>query len=304
MTMPRSDRLFYFSLLPLALITIGFFAALFAIIVGQASPAIAKYGAALFSESAWSPESELYGLAAPIVGSIIVGIIATATALVLGIPLAVFLAEYSQGVVRDLVSALTDMMSGVPTIVFALFASRVLAPYLRDAVMIPLSRLFHMVPLFSCTPSAYSLFTAGIALGLYVTPYVSSLIREAYTFIPLSIKEACYGIGMYRYEAVITLMKLLKPAVIASTLLSFARVVGDTTIAALTVGGSMNLGSCILAPGYTVSALIADKFRDAFLYTYALSALYAGALVILLIAFAASFAGLTMMLRWRARIIV
>ncbi|MDI9619283.1 MAG: ABC transporter permease subunit [Candidatus Nezhaarchaeota archaeon] len=198
-----------------------------------------------------------------------------------------------------------ELMGGMPTVIYALWAAQYLAPALRDFLMAPLHGYLGFIPLFSEEPvTGYSVFTAGVAMGVATVPYVSFLMTEAYSILPSTYREACLGIGASRLETAKILLSLCRPALLASLLLGLARAMGETTIAAMTVGNSMKVTACIIASGYTVPALVASQFGDASLYVYSESALYAASLVILSAALALSFVGLSLLSRWRSRILV
>jgi len=64
------------------------------------------------------------------------------------------------------------------------------------------------------------------------------------------------------------------------------------------------LNLCLFSPSYTVSALIASQFANAYLYPYAESVLYAGMLILVIISILLSLYGSTTIIRWRSRVIV
>lgn len=267
---------------------------------------MAELGAGVLAGDVWSPELEAYGLLPPVVGTFVTSAIAVATAMTFSLPLTVFVAEVVRGeLMREVLLSLIELMGGIPTVVYAVWGLTVVSPLLRDYVMTPLSEYLWFIPLFSCRPLAgTTIFTAGVLLGIAITPYLTAVMYSAYQSIPLSYKEACLGVGATRYETVRILLPLMRPAIAAAALLGLARAMGDTTIAAVTVGNSMTLSACIFTPGYTVSALIASQFGNAPLYRYAESALYLGATVVLAAALVAGLAGLVLLSRWRARVVV
>uniref|UniRef100_A0A7J2U264 ABC transporter permease subunit n=1 Tax=Ignisphaera aggregans TaxID=334771 RepID=A0A7J2U264_9CREN len=301
----KRDKLFFLSLLPLSLSLLAILIISIITMVLKSVDALQRFGFQLFASSGWSPENEAYGLLAPIVGSLTVSALAVLTALIFSLPLTIMIAEYLQGIVRGVVSSIVELMGGLPTIVYAVWASQYLVPLLKRFLMEPLHSALPFIPLFSCRPvTGFSILAAGISIGISTVPYVTALTLEAYQSIPSIYREACYGIGATRYESIKIMISLAKPAIVASLILGFARALGETTIAAVTVGNSMYLSSCLFAPGYTVAALIASQFADAYLYPYAESVLYVSILIVVLISVALSFYGSTIMIRWRSRIIV
>jgi phosphate transport system permease protein len=301
----RKDKLFFMSLLPLSLSLLAILIISIAVIGIRSIDSISFFGSKLYTMSIWDPEAGVYGLLAPIAGSIVTSVIAILTASFFSIPLTITIAEYLKGSTKNIVSSIVELMGGLPTIIYAVWASQYLVPFLKQYVMDPLYSYLSFIPLFSCKPiTGFSVLAAGISIGISITPYVTALILEAYQSIPSIYREACYGIGATRYESIKILLSLARPAIIAALVLGFARSLGETTIAVATIGNSMNLNLCLFSPSYTVSALIASQFANAYLYPYAESVLYAGMLILVIISILLSLYGSTTIIRWRSRVIV
>lgn len=305
MRLSKTDKLFFISLFPSAIIVIGLLCLFLLVTSSHSLDSILTYGIRLFIESAWNPEKELYGIFSPIIGTLVTSLIATCTALVFSIPLSIFVVEYLNKQVRDVFTSIVELMGGVPTIIYAVWALHYLAPFMKTTIMEPLHEYLGFIPLFSCRPiTGLSILTAGVAIGISLIPYMTSIIIESYRLVPTIYKEACLSIGATKYELVKIMLAIVKPAIVASAILGFARASGETTIAVTTVGNAMSTGICIIGPSYTVPALLASQYANANLYRYAESVLYAAASVILLFTLILSFAGLGILEKWRARIVV
>jgi phosphate transport system permease protein len=303
--MTRKDKLFFISLLPLSSSLLTILVLSIATVALKSLDSLQTFGLNLLTSSTWNPERGVYGFLAPLIGSVTTSILAVITALFLSLPLTIIIAEYLRGIVKNVVSSIVELMGGMPTIIYAVWASQYLVPFLKEFIMEPLHNVFKFIPLFSCRPiTGFSIFASGISIGISIVPYVTAIILEAYQSIPLAYREACYGIGATRYESIKIMLSLARPAIVAALILGFARSLGETTIAAVTVGNSMYLSSCLFAPGYTVSALIASQFANAYLYPYAESVLYASILFVMMISIALSFYGSSTIIRWRSRIVV
>lgn len=300
----HNDKFFLLMLLPISFVIIGLLIIILSLISSKAAEALKVYGPYLYIASVWDPENELYGIFPPIVGTLVTSAIAVTIALLFAFSLTILMSEYLSGLLRVMMSTIVEFMSGLPTVIYALWGTQYVSIVLRDYLMIPLNTYLGFIPLFSCRPiSGYSILTAGVVIGLSLIPYITALINEAYSLIPITYKEACLGIGATKYESIKILMGLCKPAIIAAVLLGFARAMGETTIAAALVGNSMNVSACIFNPGYTVAALIASQYANAQLYSYAEVVLYAAALVVMALALILGLVGLNLMLRWRVKVI-
>lgn len=301
----KTDTLFFISLTPSAIVVVGLILLFLIVVFSRSRESLTVYGINLLTSTGWSPEQEVYGILSPIVGTFVVSAISTLIALLLSIPLSVFIVEYLKGFLRDLFSSLVELMGGMPTVIYAVWALRYLVPVMREMVLEPLYVYLGFIPIFSCKPVAgFSLLTAGLVIGISITPFTTSIIMESYKLIPTTYREACLGIGATRYELVRSMLSISKPAILAAAVLGFARASGETTIAATVVGNAFTTQMCIIGPGYTVPALIASQYENANLYKYAESVLYVAASIILLATLFASFVGLRILERWRLRIVV
>lgn len=305
MRKPRHDTLFWLSTLPSFIMVAGLVGITILVVATGAYESLARYGIQLFTRNTWNPEREEYGLLSPLIGSFTVSGLATLVSLFFSIPLAVFLSEILSGRLRDMLSSLVELMAGIPTVIYAIWGLYYVAPSIRDHLLTPLYSYFSFIPLFSCKPlTGLSILTASIVLGISLVPFTTAIIYESYRMIPQIYREACLGIGVTRYELVKIMLSMSKPAILASIILSFARASGETTITATLVGNAYTDSYCLLGPGYTIPALIANQYANANLYSYAESVLYAGALIILLVTLVLSLIGLRLLEKWRSRIIV
>lgn len=301
----RSDKLFFISILPSAIIVVGLLGVTVLMVASNAYTSIATYGVELFTRSIWNAEREEYGILSPVMGTFLTSIFATLISMFFSIPLTVFLSDFLSGRVRDFFVSLVELMGGIPTIIYAIWGLYYVAPFMKTHLLEPLHIYLGFIPLFSCKPvTGVSILTASVVLGISLVPFSTSIMLESYKLIPLTYREACLGIGATRYELVKEMLSISKPAILASIVLAFARASGETTIAATLVGNAFTTGLCILGPGYTVPALIANQYANANLYRYAESVLYASALVVLTVTLVLSFIGLRVLERWRVRIVV
>lgn len=303
--LPRYDKGFFLSLLPLASMVFAVFIALAYVVLSVSYPSISKFGLELFTGNVWRPSEEgeefvNYGLLAPLYGTLMTSLIAAAIALPLSLSTVYLIEELARSKLREAFSTLIDIMAGLPTVLYGLWGVGVMVPFLRDNIMAPLHSFLPWVPLFSCEPlSGASFLSAGILLAIMIIPFMHSLIQDAYRSIPNAYREAALSLGANRYEYFGIMLSLIKPAVIASLLLGLGRASSETVAVALVVGNSFNISPCLFSPGYTIPSLIANQFSESNFYPYMQSVLYAGGFVLLLLGVAFSITGLVMMRKVR-----
>lgn len=294
---------FKLSLIPIASTVFGIFLLMLIVFFSASIPIFQKEGLAIYTTNVWKASEdgeELYGVLSAIYGSVYTSVIAILIALPLSIGFAVFVIDYAPKWLKEPLIVSTDIMAGLPTILYGIWGSFVLAPFLRDWVMKPLYDHLSFIPLFSYPPiTGYSYLTAGVLLAIMVTPFASAMIREAYRMVPAKYREGAYALGLTKYEATKILLGYIKPAILAGTLLAFGRAVGETVAVSLVVGNTFNVHPSLFAPGYTISSLIANQFGNAFIYKYMPSALFAAGLALFLIGLTVNLIGLILLRRWR-----
>ncbi len=296
------DR-FKIFLLPVSSIVFGIFLLMLTVFLIASLPIFEKEGLSIYTTNVWKAVEggeEFYGVLSAIYGSVYTSVVALIIALPLSIGFAVFVIDYVPAKFKEILIILTDIMAGLPTILYGIWGAFVLVPILRDYVMKPLYDHLSFIPLFSYPPTTgYSYLSAGVLLAIMVTPFASAIIREAYRMIPRVYREGVYALGLTRYEATKVLVGYIKPAIVAGTLLAFGRAVGETVAVSLVVGNTFNIHPSLFAPGYTISSLIANQFGNAFIYRYMPSALFASGLALFVIGLIVNVLGLMVLRRWR-----
>jgi phosphate transport system permease protein len=195
----------------------------------------------LFAD-AWQPRSGDYGLATIISGTLVIAAIAMVVAAPLGLGAAIYLSEYASPRVRGLLKPILEILATIPSVVLGFFALTVLSP----AVIQPL-----------CGNSLpFTLASAGVAVGILVTPLVASISEDAMYAVPSNLREASYGLGATRRT---TSLRVVVPAavsgIVASLIVAFSRALGETMIVAIAAGGVggavFSINPCL--PGQTMT---------------------------------------------------
>ena len=294
---------FKLTLLPIASTVFGIFVLMLIVFFSASIPIFQKEGLAIYTTNVWNAVEEgeeFYGVLSAIYGSVYTSVISILISLPLSIGFAVFVIDYTPKRLKEPLIIATDIMAGLPTILYGIWGAFVLVPLLRDYIMKPLYEHLSFIPFFSYPPiTGYSYFSAGVLLAIMVTPFASSIIREAYRMIPWVCKEGAYALGLTRYEATKILLSYIKPAILAGILLAFGRAIGETVAVSLVVGNTFNIHPSLFSPGYTISSLIANQFGNAFIYKYMPSALFASGLALFIIGLIINVSGLIILRRWR-----
>jgi phosphate transport system permease protein len=188
-----------------------------------------------FFSSVWNPQfkggSDL-GILPLIWGTLYVSFIALVVAVPIGLMSAIYLSEYASRRVRTWVKPLIEILAGIPTIVYGLFALITVGPILRDYFAQPLG----------LGNSSSSVMTAGLVMGIMVIPFVSSLSDDIINAVPQSLRDGSLGIGATPSE---TIRKVVLPAalpgVVGAILLAASRAIGETMIVVMGAGAAAKL---------------------------------------------------------------
>ena len=196
---------------------------------------------------------DAFGWIPLLTGTLLVGSVAMFVAIPLGLASAIYLAEYASTKVRDFAKPIIEILAGIPTVVYGFFAALTLAPMLKnfgDSVGIDIS--------------AESALAAGLAMGVMIIPFVSSLSDDVIRSVPNSLRDGSYALGATKSE---TIKKVILPAalpgIMGSFLLAISRAIGETMIVVMAASLRANLTFNPLEPATTittqiVTALIGD----------------------------------------------
>ncbi|MGD9916502.1 MAG: phosphate ABC transporter permease subunit PstC [Paenirhodobacter sp.] len=188
-----------------------------------------------FFNLTWSPKfgggSEL-GIWPLIWGTLYISFIALLVAVPVGTFAAIFLAEYASKKVRAVAKPLLEVLAGIPTIVYGLFALITIGPVLRDYFAQPLG----------LGSSSSSVMTAGLVMGIMLIPFVSSLSDDIINAVPQAMRDGSYGLGATQSETVKqVILPAALPGIVGAILLAASRAIGETMIVVLGAGAAAKM---------------------------------------------------------------
>lgn len=172
----------------------------------------------------WTPlfADAQYGILPLFMGTMLTSGIALAVAVPFGLLAAIYMSEFAPSRLRRVLKPALELLAGVPTIVYGYFALVFLTPLLQA-----------LVPGLA----GFNALSAGIVMGIMITPMISSLSEDALGAVPNGLREAAYGLGSTKLSAI---FRVVVPAatsgVVASIILALSRAVGETMIVAIAAG--------------------------------------------------------------------
>lgn len=188
-----------------------------------------------FLSLTWNPQfrggSEL-GIIPLLWGTLYVSFVALLFAVPIGLMAAVYLAEYASKSVRSIAKPAIEVLAGIPTIVYGLFALITVGPMLRDYFAQPLG----------LGDSSSSVLTAGLVMGVMLIPFVSSLSDDVINAVPQSMRDGSLGLGATRSETVKqVVLPAALPGIVGAVLLAGSRAIGETMIVVMGAGAAAKL---------------------------------------------------------------
>ena len=241
----------------------------------------------LFSSS-WRPLIGDFGFYPFIMGTIWV----TGLAMILAIPVcllsAIYLAEYAPIKVRAIVKPLTDLLAGIPSVVYGLWGVLTLVPLIRD----------YIAPSLGVTTSGYgyTVLTGSIVLAIMVFPIIISVSEEVFRTVPYEVREASLALGATRWQTMKhVVMRRAFPGVAAAIILGFSRAFGETMAVLMVVGNVPKAPSSVFDSAYPLPALIANTYGDLMsIPLYDSAMLFASLLLLLVVLFFNVVAGIVL----------
>jgi phosphate transport system permease protein len=210
-----------------------------------------------FFGTSWAPSfsgrggSSDLGVLPLLWGTLYISLVALVVAVPIGLFAAIYLSEYAGSRLRAFAKPLLEVLAGIPTIVYGLFALLTVGPLLLsvfgdDGVGI--------------MQAGTAVMTAGLVMGIMLIPFVSSLSDDIINAVPQSMRDGSYGLGATQSE---TIRKVVLPAalpgIVGAILLAASRAIGETMIVVLGAGAAARMSLNPFEAMTTVTAKIVSQ---------------------------------------------
>jgi len=277
----------------------------------RASQALSVAGFSFLTEQAWEPDSGRFGIAAVIVGTILIALVAIVLAVPLAIGTALYITEYAPRWFRSILIGLVDIMAAIPSVVYGLWGFFFLQGNITP-ISKWISQTFGWIPIFavdgadpddplsSVTVYTSSTFIAGIVVAFMITPIITSIMREVFGQAPLGEREGALALGSTRWGMIKSVvLPFGRGGMIGGTMLGLGRALGETIAVYMIISPVFVIQPHILQNGASsVSSLIALRYGEA--TPFGLSALMAAGLALFLMTLVVNFAASTIVARSRS----
>ena len=202
------------------------------------------------SEWDYTQGEEQYGALPFITGTLMTTLLALIFCIPFSLPVALFVGEYFKGSrVASVLSTITDLLAGIPSIIYGLWGFYTLRP---------------IIMALDISPQGSGILTASLVLAIMIVPYAASLSTEFIKMVPNDLKEGAYSLGATRAEVV---RKIIFPVagsgIFSSYMLAIGRALGETMTVTMLIGNTNNIPDSITSTGNSMASIIANQFGEA-----------------------------------------
>lgn len=184
-------------------------------------------------------------------GTFYISLIALLVAVPIGLFSAIYLSEYAGPKVRNVAKPLIEILAGIPTIVYGLFALLTVGPLLvslfgKDTV--------------GWMQGGTAVMTAGLVMGIMLIPFVSSLSDDIINAVPQAMRDGSYGLGATQSETIRqVILPAALPGIVGAILLAASRAIGETMIVVLGAGAAARMSLNPFEAMTTITAKIVSQ---------------------------------------------
>ena len=222
------------------------------------------FGFTFLGKRIWDPVAENFGALPFIYGTLMSSFISLVMAVPVGIGVAIILSEMAATRVSNACAFMIELLAAIPSVVYGLIGIFVLVPFMRDDLQPWLIKSLGVLPFFKGPAYGVGMLTAGILLAIMIVPFITTISREVLNSVPLSLKESALALGATHWEVVrMAILPYARSGIIGSIFLALGRALGETMAVTMVIGNRPEIAASILAPGYTMAAVLANEFAEA-----------------------------------------
>ena len=234
------------------------------IVFQDSQPAIAAFGLKFLISQEWNVGEQIFGGLPYIYGTIVSSMLALIFAIPLGLAVAILTSEnFLPDWLKSPISLMVEAIASIPSVIVGLWGIFVLIP-----LMMPLQQWlfqkFGWFPLFSTEPFGPGMLVAGVLLAIMILPTIAAISRDILLAVPPQLRSASMALGATRWETIFSiLLPSASSGIVGAIILALGRALGETMAVTMVIGNSNIISLSLLAPGYTIPAVLANQFAEA-----------------------------------------
>jgi phosphate transport system permease protein len=168
-------------------------------------------------------------------GTLVTTLLAVVLALVVSTLAAIFLVEFAPAPMRRVLDPVIRLLAAVPSVIYGLIGILAIAPWINSHLISNARKasVGYVVQL-----NGADLATATLILALMITPIMVALTASALASVPSSWHEGSVALGVNRWRTIVRVsLRTARPAIVAATVLSTARALGEAIMLSMVSGG-------------------------------------------------------------------
>ena len=271
------DRIFYFIARSFGIGVICLAALLVWDLFRGASQSIQEFGLGFLVGTTWDPVTRVFGTLPTVIGTLVKGFIALTLAIPISIGSAIFIAFYIPKWLRPVLSYPIELLAGIPSIIFGLWALFAMVPVIR-VIQIWLKAHFGWFFLFD-GPAVYGVgvLSGSVILAIMITPIITAVSKEILLTVPRSQIEGMLALGATKWEAIWQVaLPYSRIGLFGAVILGFGRAIGETMAVTMVGGNSFAMIRSLFDPVHSMASQIASEFTEATYPLYTSSLIYEG----------------------------
>jgi phosphate transport system permease protein len=231
---------------------------------GQAWPAVSEYGFSFLTSTSWDVSREQFGILPEIWGTLYSSLLALIVGGFFGVGVAIFLTQdFLPPVLAAVFRTIVELLAAIPSVVYGLWGIYVVIPAIR-----PVANWLHdqlgWIPFFGTSLSGPGMMPAAIVLSIMILPTIAAISQDALRSVPYKVKEAAFGMGTTRWEAILrVILPTASAGIFGAMVLGFGRALGETMALAMLIGNSNQISLSLFSPANTLASLLASNFPEA-----------------------------------------
>ncbi len=214
------------------------------------------FGTEWTTNSSWQ---DFYGILPLLTGSVAVAIVALIIAVPFSVGGAIYVNRLASKAEQTFIKPFIEFIQAIPSIVLAFFGYVVLGALIQEYSQ---SWMFSWIPGFP-VEDQYTILNAGLLLALMAVPTIFTLCEDALNNVPKAYNEASLALGATKLQ---TILKVILPScasgVIAAILLGFGRIIGETMVVLLVLGGKISIPDSWTASAHSMTGILAQEIGE------------------------------------------
>lgn len=214
------------------------------------------FGTKWITNSSWQ---DIYGIVPLLAGSVACAIIAILIAIPFSVGGAIYVNRLATSTEQHIIKPFIEFIGAIPSIVLAFFGVVVLGTLIQEYSQSP---WLSWIPGFP-VEGRLTIMNAGLLLALMSVPTIFTLCEDALNNVPKAYKEASLALGATKLQ---TVTKVILPScgsgIIAAILLGFGRIIGETMVVLLVMGGRIAIPQSFTDPAHSMTGILAQEIGE------------------------------------------